>query len=1200
MGFRERVVAAFLTGALCWMPVMQPLSAYAAQSIGDDGAAALAEQQTAENASGGVRSESVGASAEEAVAEEPEHPTASAATVSQGSSEDAAVAGEQSTDSEAQDTASSAGASVPDEGLPAESGAANTAEGDAVAAGEQGVGVAQGAGLENSWRFENGIFRADVSAGVSLYSESIGTETSDSLPLGVSVSQHNGVIDWAAVKKAGVDFAILRLGWGDTGVDGQFAANVKGCQENGIPFGVWVYAYAWDAATAKDEAEGTVKRLAAAGVDAEDLSLPVYYDFENVDPETGEPSGRDDQNTYRVIEGGAATFAAMAKTFASVLEAKGYAVGIYAEASWWEQYLTDAAFDAWDRWVAEPSVSSCSIDDADTWEYTEAGAVSGISSGAALPLSYWVGKEVPWETESAGTASLEYCAHVADIGWQGFVGNGKEAGTTGKNKAMEALDVKLAASGIAGSVEVNAHVQDIGWQGWRSSEKTGTASAGTTGQSKQMEAVEIRLTGELADRYDVYYRAHCAEVGWLGWAKNGEPAGTQGHGYSLQALKIELVEKGGDPSGEASGKAFVSDGIAVSYSAHVSDIGWMGAVKNGATAGTTGKSKSIEALTVNLSNLLPDQDGTVQMQAHVQDVGWPKDDAWSTGTVGTTGQARHIEAVRIKLAGALAEQYDIYYRVHAANVGWMAWAKNGADAGTQGYGYGVEAIQIRLVKKGESAPSAEGSVTSDAFRRKPVDVSYQAHVSNIGWQGSVAGGQTAGTTGRSLAVEALRVSLTNQVLSGSVQMKAHVSDLGWDANWKTGSVGTTGQARSIQAIQMKLTGEMADAYDIYYRVHSSGYGWLDWAKNGATAGTTGLSCPVEAVQIKLVKKGGGAPGSTATPYIDAPTITYKGYSANVAWGNAVTNGATAGTTGRSLRLEAFSVTYSSDAVTGGVSYRAHVQDIGWQGAVSNGATAGTTGKAKQIEAIQISLTGNAANRYDIWYRVYVEDFGWLGWAKNGATAGTTSCGLRVEAFQVAVRAKGVSAPGSTSGASYSSKQSLPYIGFQNPNPYPKVSNKTVKLPSYCTGEFTYVSPSTIPYNATRNDCINAFITRAFDYLGTQYIEPYSTAPGGAVDCSGLVLQCLYATGMDMGWYNPYNHRWLPSQTYNSMNWYRNNTFKPVSTSSLQRGDVVYYNGHIAIYLGNNQIIDSWPRQGVSVRSLSSRGAVIGAARPYVG
>lgn len=173
------------------------------------------------------------------------------------------------------------------------------------------------------------------------------------------------------------------------------------------------------------------------------------------------------------------------------------------------------------------------------------------------------------------------------------------------------------------------------------------------------------------------------------------------------------------------------------------------------------------------------------------------------------------------------------------------------------------------------------------------------------------------------------------------------------------------------------------------------------------------------------------------------------------------------------------------------------------------------------------------------------------------------------------------------------------IGYQNPSNYPQVSSLTVKLPSYCTGKFTYVSPSRIAIDATRTDCVNAFVQRAYEYIGTQFIEPYSTAPGGAVDCSGLVLQCLYATGMDMGVYNPYNHRWVPSQTYNSMNWYNNKTFKPISTSKIQRGDVVYYRNHIAIYLGNNKIIDSWPRQGVSIKSLSNRGALIGAARPYV-
>ena len=173
------------------------------------------------------------------------------------------------------------------------------------------------------------------------------------------------------------------------------------------------------------------------------------------------------------------------------------------------------------------------------------------------------------------------------------------------------------------------------------------------------------------------------------------------------------------------------------------------------------------------------------------------------------------------------------------------------------------------------------------------------------------------------------------------------------------------------------------------------------------------------------------------------------------------------------------------------------------------------------------------------------------------------------------------------------------LGWQNPVGYPQVSSLTVMLPSYCTGYFTYVMPSRISIYASRQECVDAFIARAYEYLGTRYIEPWSSYPGDAVDCSGFVLQCLYATGMDLGIYNPYNHRWIASQTYNSMNWYNNNTFMPVSTNSLQRGDLVYYRGHVAIYLGNGQIIDSWPGQGVSVKPIGSRGRVIGAARPYV-
>ena len=52
------------------------------------------------------------------------------------------------------------------------------------------------------------------------------------------------------------------------------------------------------------------------------------------------------------------------------------------------------------------------------------------------------------------------------------------------------------------------------------------------------------MTGEITNQYDIYYRAHVKDLGWLGWAKNGESAGTEGYNYRLEAVEIKLIEKG--------------------------------------------------------------------------------------------------------------------------------------------------------------------------------------------------------------------------------------------------------------------------------------------------------------------------------------------------------------------------------------------------------------------------------------------------------------------------------------------------------------------------------------------------------------------------------------------------------------------------------------------------------------------------------
>lgn len=79
--------------------------------------------------------------------------------------------------------------------------------------------------------------------------------------------------------------------------------------------------------------------------------------------------------------------------------------------------------------------------------------------------------------------------------------------------------------------------------------------------------------------------------------------------------------------------------------------------------------------------------------------------------------------------------------------------------------------------------------------------------------------------------------------------------------------GTSGQAKRLEAIQIRLTGEMKEKYDIYYRVHAQTYGWLDWAKNGESAGTEGLAKRLEGIEIVLVEKGGEAPGSTEKAFV---------------------------------------------------------------------------------------------------------------------------------------------------------------------------------------------------------------------------------------------------------------------------------------------------------------------------------------------
>ena len=332
--------------------------------------------------------------------------------------------------------------------------------------------------------------------------------------------------------------------------------------------------------------------------------------------------------------------------------------------------------------------------------------------------------------------------------------------------------------------------------------------------------------------------------------------------------------------------------VTVSYSTHIQSYGWnKSAAKNGAVSGTTGKAKRLEAIKISVEG---NEDLGIQYTTHCQGYGWLN---WSSnGEIsGTTGEAKRLEAIKIQLTGADRDKYDVYYRVHAQGYGWMNWAKNGEAAGTAGLAKRLEAIQVVVVKKGESVPDKFEGVTasekkaymaSAAATAATVEgsdrahVQYRSHLQTYGWQNWKNDGDISGTTGKAKRLESLKLELKNKDYTGGICYNAHVQTIGWQADpnksatWKKDGefCGTTGNAKRLEAIQIELYGEMAEHYDIYYRVHSQTYGWMKWAKNGEMSGTTGQHKRIEGIQVVLVKKGEQAPSDN---YKGAVTNTTK-------------------------------------------------------------------------------------------------------------------------------------------------------------------------------------------------------------------------------------------------------------------------------------------------------------------------------------
>ena len=411
-----------------------------------------------------------------------------------------------------------------------------------------------------------------------------------------------------------------------------------------------------------------------------------------------------------------------------------------------------------------------------------AGQVTGLSTGVAeIKVSSQDGTVSSSVTITVVKPSVSYQSHIQNIGWQSFAKDGAMSGTQGKSLRLEAIKIKLDDVTHSGHINYQVHIQNVGWQVVNGKPYVSDgAVAGTTGQAKRMEAIKITLTDELVAHYDIYYRVHIQNIGWLSWAKNGEAAGSQGIAARLEGIEIQLLPKGTANLDQS--RPFVSPAT-LSYQTHIQDMGWTGIKNNNDISGTTGLERRLEALKVmtSQSNL----SGAIVYQTHIQDIGW-QSKVSNGGISGTTGQSKRIEAVNISLTGELSYYYDVYYRVHVQDKGWLLWAKNGGNAGSSGASKRLEALQIQLVLKENPGPATgRAFLTADDF--KPwIGKPYYYSQWDSRWAGNRFNSSTIGPSG------CVPTSLA-MILKGSYGMNLTPADVAarmdYYSGWPVGASG---------------------------------------------------------------------------------------------------------------------------------------------------------------------------------------------------------------------------------------------------------------------------------------------------------------------------------------------------------------------------------------------------------------------------
>ena len=202
----------------------------------------------------------------------------------------------------------------------------------------------------------------------------------DNVTFGIDVSKYQSGLDWDKIKKSGVSFVIIRIGYRGYGAEGKlvkdpmFEEHFTNARNAGLKVGVYFFTQAMNEAEAQEEAEGCNWAL-----NGRMLDYPIFYDTEA----STAPGG-----TGRADGLGVEDRTKCAIAFCERVKELGYKPGVYASTTWYRKRVDyNTLRSRYTIWNAHYGVSSSPIG-CDLWQGTEKARINGYSGELDANISY--------------------------------------------------------------------------------------------------------------------------------------------------------------------------------------------------------------------------------------------------------------------------------------------------------------------------------------------------------------------------------------------------------------------------------------------------------------------------------------------------------------------------------------------------------------------------------------------------------------------------------------------------------------------------------------------------------------------------------------------------------------------------------------------------------------------------------------------